>query len=281
MTIAITLKVHDGVVLAADSASTLLQSSPEGVGVINVYNNANKIFNLRKGLPIGAITWGAGNLGVASTSTLAKDLRRRFTDESDEWHLNPETYTIGEVAQHVKEFFFDQHYQEAFAEWPQKPELGFTIAGYSANSPLAEEYQVVIADGDCVGPTALRPPDDTGLTWNGNPEAITRLMFGVSTFTPQVLTTMGLGEQAQAITDALSQQQVAPLVQAAMPIEDAADLAEFLVHATVRFVRFLPGADTVGGPIEIAAITKHEHFKWIKRKHYYSRELNPERNADD
>jgi 20S proteasome alpha/beta subunit len=42
MTIAVSLKVNDGVVLAADSATTLIGQSPDGsVGVVNVYNNAN------------------------------------------------------------------------------------------------------------------------------------------------------------------------------------------------------------------------------------------------
>jgi hypothetical protein len=27
---------------------------------------------------------------------------------------------------------------------------------------------------------------------------------------------------------------------------------------------------------KIAAITKHEGFKWVKRKHYYNRAINPE-----
>ncbi len=67
-----------------------------------------------------------------------------------------------------------------------------------------------------------------------------------------------------------------PLVEAPMPIQDAIDLAEFLVHTTVGFTRFKRGAPTVGGPIESAAITKHEGFKWVRRKHYFDRSLNPE-----
>ncbi len=39
--------------------------------------------------------------------------------------------------------------------------------------------------------------------------------------------------------------------------------------------RFTPGAPTVGGPIEIATITKHEDFKWVKRKHYWEEKYNP------
>jgi hypothetical protein len=55
MTIAVALKVQDGIVLAADSASTLFGEGVGGAGpgVVNVYNNADKIVNLGKGLPIG------------------------------------------------------------------------------------------------------------------------------------------------------------------------------------------------------------------------------------
>lgn len=60
-----------------------------------------------------------------------------------------------------------------------------------------------------------------------------------------------------------------------MPIQDAIDLAEFLARLTIEFVRFCPGDATVGGPIEIAAVTKHEGFKWVRRKHYFNAALNP------
>jgi hypothetical protein len=58
--------------LTSDSASTLIDQSNPAMGVLNVYNNANKIFNLRKGLPIGGMTYGMGSIGVSSISTLAK-----------------------------------------------------------------------------------------------------------------------------------------------------------------------------------------------------------------
>jgi hypothetical protein len=40
-------------------------------------------------------------------------------------------------------------------------------------------------------------------------------------------------------------------------------------------VRFLPGADTVGGDTDIAVVTKHEGFKWVRRKHFFNATLNP------
>ena len=45
--------------------------------------------------------------------------------------------------------------------------------------------------------------------------------------------------------------------------------------ASIGFARFRPGANTIGGPIEIAAVSKHEGFKWVKRKHYFDSILNP------
>lgn len=282
MTIAISLKVDDGVILASDSASSLMVRDPQGkTGVGNIYNTANKVFNLRKGLPIGAITWGAGSIGNASISTLIKDLRKRFSGEDpahNDWHIDPDNYTVQEVAVRLKEFIFDELYQPAFASWKDKPVLGFMVVGYSANEKLAEEFKIDIANGTCAGPVLIRQKPDSGVTWSGEPEAINRLMFGVAGQLPNVLVTQ-LGIQpanVQTAIAAIQQACQAPLVMPAMPIQDAIDLAEFFVDLTIKFSKFNMGAPTVGGPIEIAAITKHEGFKWVKRKHYFDAELNPE-----
>jgi hypothetical protein len=48
-----------------------------------------------------------------------------------------------------------------------------------------------------------------------------------------------------------------------------------MVDVTVGFVKFRPGPPTVAEPTDVAAITKHEGFRWVRRKHYYSQELNP------
>src|ERR1700719_4422490 len=52
MTVLVSVKINDGVVMAADSAS----SFESGM----VYQNADKIVNLMEGLPIGAMATGAG-----------------------------------------------------------------------------------------------------------------------------------------------------------------------------------------------------------------------------
>ena len=75
MTIVVTVKINDGIVLASDSATTFADDTGR---VIKIYNNANKLYNLAKGLPIGALTFGCGGIGTASLATISKDLRRRL-----------------------------------------------------------------------------------------------------------------------------------------------------------------------------------------------------------
>jgi len=280
LTIAISIKINDGLVLASDSASTVLGQTPTGqLQAVNVYDNAVKVFNLCKGLPIGVITWGAGSIGHASTATIIKDFRQLLTegDEKHKWRLDRGAFTVEAVAQHLREFVFDELYIPAFQVPQQRPDLGFIIAGYSSRAPMAEEFKVEMRGGNLDGPTRLRSREETGMTWGGNPEAVNRLLAGVSSGLPMVLQNLFKIPPAQLPQVMLTIQQSLqlPLVLPAMPLQDAIDLADFLVDLTIKFSRFMPGAPTVGGPIEIAAISKHEGFRWIKRKYYFDRDLNP------
>lgn len=281
MTIAISIKINDGLVLASDSASTVLGQAPGGqLQAVNVYNNAVKVFNLCKGLPIGAITWGAGSIGQASIGTIIKDLRQIFTngDEQHGWKIDRHDYAIEEIARYLKQFVFDELYTPAFQQTAhQKPDLGFIVAGYSSHAPMADEFKIEMRGGNLDGPTPLRTRDQIGMTWGGNPEAVNRLLAGVSGGLPVVLQNLFKIPSAQLpqVMATIQQNLQLPLVLPAMPLQDAIDLADFLVDLTIKFSRFMPGAPTVGGPIEIAAISKHEGFRWIKRKYYFDRDLNP------
>ena len=81
------------------------------------------------------------------------------------------------------------------------------------------------------------------------------------------------GWSDQDISD-LQRKIYMPLVHSSMPVQDAINLADFLVDVTKRYVSFLPLANVVGGDTDIATVTKYEGFKWIKRKHYYHEHLN-------
>lgn len=57
--------------------------------------------------------------------------------------------------------------------------------------------------------------------------------------------------------------------------EDMANMADSFISLTSLVRRMQPGEETVGGPVDVAVISKGDGFVWIKRKHYFSPELNP------
>ncbi len=279
MSIAVLIGVHDGVVLAADSASTLTFPGQEGL-VGNVYDNANKIFNLVKGQPIGCITFGSGNIGTASIGTLIKDLRKKLTDTPEKMAFNAEQYTMEAVAKILARFLGDECEKLEQAA-KLNTNLGFLLGGYSKPGDFGESWSVEIQRGVPQPPKKLRPDHEVGLSWGGATEVLQRMVTGFSPHLFEVLAAVTQPPQDPAVLASqlgpvLAAQLQAPLVFAPMPIQDVIDLARFFVHSAIMYSRFLPGANIVGGPIEIAAITKHENFKWISRKHYYDQPLNKE-----
>jgi len=273
MTIAICIKVNDGIVLATDSASTLSDKN----GVIKVYENADKLANLYKGLPVGIITWGAGSIGSASTATLIKDFRKRimgFDADPQKWSINKAEYSIHEIANKFKEFIFDDIYKKYYSE-QQDFVQGFLIAGYSAHSDMAEAWKIQIVKDKCFGPERVLDNEKCGINWFGKTEAVVRLVFGIDPMLESVLRKNEIKEEkVQRIMKSVTNSWSTDLISDPMPIQDAVDLGKFLIELTKNYFRFKPGAAIVGGPTEIAAITKHEGFKWITRKLYYDKELN-------
>lgn len=278
MSIAVLIGVHDGLVLAADSASTLMISLPQQGGTMaaNVYDNANKIFNLIKGRPLGCATFGSGSIGNASIGTLIKDFRVKLSvsdPKENELKFDVKNYTMEQVAGLLADFLAKE------CNKLKPPEikaitLGFLVGGYSSGESLGESWSVEIKQGIAGKPTKLREKDQPGASWGGSGEALQRLVLGYSLGLFDVLAkvsqpTKSPKEIMQELGPLLAANLQAPLVFAPMPIQDAVELGRFLVHAAIMFSRFLPGPQIVGGPIEVAAITKHEGFKWISRKHYY------------
>lgn len=56
--------------------------------------------------------------------------------------------------------------------------------------------------------------------------------------------------------------------------EELGAMAESLVNLTKFKRRASEEKETVGGPIDVAVITKGDGFVWVKRKHYFPQELN-------
>lgn len=69
---------------------------------------------------------------------------------------------------------------------------------------------------------------------------------------------------------------IQPVMQAVgvLPKDELAKMAESLVNITSFKRKVTLSVESVGGPIDVAVISKGDGFVWVKRKHYFSPELN-------
>lgn len=80
----------------------------------------------------------------------------------------------------------------------------------------------------------------------------------------------------KGMDDYIDKSYIRPLMDtvAYLDKEDLADMAESLVRMTCLKRHVTAGEETVGGPVDVAIVTKGDGFIWKKRKHYFDPELN-------
>jgi hypothetical protein len=85
-----------------------------------------------------------------------------------------------------------------------------------------------------------------------------------------------LDEFNTALSRYCKERHISPITAAVqvLPKDELAAMAESLVNLTSFKRRISMDAETVGGPVDVAVISKGDGFVWIKRKHYFKPELN-------
>ena len=158
MTICVAVKVHDGVVFAADSAVALMAKSPEGAsGVHNVWKHGLKVFNLYKNTV--AMVAGMGSFGSISISNLAKELHIQLMDS-----VGNASCAVKDVTYKAHQFFHDEY--QKLGPSPQDS-FEFWIGGYG-NQNHAEIWKVHILNGIFQDPTQLCTAEEgSKIIWGG------------------------------------------------------------------------------------------------------------------
>lgn len=84
------------------------------------------------------------------------------------------------------------------------------------------------------------------------------------------------GEALKAKIGASKKEITSPIIEmvALMGKENLAELAESLVNITSLISKFTEASESVGGPVDVAIVTKGDGFIWMKRKHYFDPEIN-------
>ena len=82
----------------------------------------------------------------------------------------------------------------------------------------------------------------------------------------------------QSLLDHSNERHISPILSVVkwLPKDELAAMAENLINLTSFRRKVSMQEETVGGPIDVAVISKGDGFIWIKRKHYFESKTNPQ-----
>jgi len=256
MTIVASVKSRDGLILAADSMTTITVPGPTGPQFFKAYENGRKLFHIRD-LPIGAVTYGLGNIGTRSMEGLVLEGCKQ---------MSADITAVDEVAEALYAYLRSE-YDSAFEglAQEQKPACGFLVGGYSENEAFARLFEFEFPQTD--GPTENLGPEQFGSAWRGVDYPFVRLWRG---FAPALV-------NALASEDGIAEDRIGELVAPleigvayeGMPVQDAVNFATYILDTTIGFSRFAPGVPACGGPLQVAAILPDEGFRWIAKPEFH------------
>lgn len=259
MSIVVSVKVCDAIILGADSTTQLTNRDRDGnIHWVQSFHHARKLFPI-KGLNIGILTYGVGNIGKRSVESYLLDYTAQLQEE------NVREITIQMITERLMEFLA-YHYNEQYSSLPaeQWPTLGIYVAGYSPGSKLAEEYEFVIPQ--LIEVRKVREAGDFGASWRGDGNAFTRIYKGYDPGFVQILKNSGLESEIMKYVQKQMKDLTATIIFDGMPPQDAVNFCKFILNTTVTMAKYTAGPSSCGGPLDIAIITRNRGFGWIDKK---------------
>lgn len=262
MTIVISAKTSEGLVLGADSLVAENITLENGQSFItNTFENAKKLFQLED-YPIGVLVWGMGHIGNRNIGSLIDEFGNRLVG-----FANNESYKLREISQQIFEFIKDRYSASG-----NSGRLGILIGGYSAGEFFPEEYVFELPESTDI--LEIRPKDQNGnptfgVNWYGLADGIIRFHWGYEdNLKSELINKLGqAGVDISVITeiDQLFFKYQYPLNIDIMPIQDVIDYVNYLINIMIGRYRFYRGVALCGGEVDIAVIT-YKGFNWVKTK---------------
>lgn len=257
MTLIVSLRIPDGIVLAGDSLATLLMGQGQIDAALSVTcpecNHAHEIQQtlLIPGVPattfsytqkifpfldkFGVGTFGAGLLAEKSVYFAIRLFEERSQEKKS---FTGVTEVAKEIGEEIHNLLTEQLKREntSVEDFPANQIfLGFQVVGYDDTEPKTVEVLI----GKEV---RLQPLGNLGCTVSGSREIV------------------------QAIWDVYETDPGSQPPYPAFSLQDAIDYAEFLIRTTVAHQRFSQQIPNVGGDIDIALVTPFDGFRWIRQK---------------
>ena len=300
MTAEIAVMNQEAVALAADSAVTIVDGENEEV--TKIFTSANKLFALSQYHPVGIMIYGNTRLGEVPWETVIKLYRDHLGTEGRE---TIEDYTLDFIRfidVQASKFRIDQE----GVRWPRS---GIVIAGFGESEiyPAIVSLEVLGFRGQLMyrqeKPSIAIEGIEALILPYAQKEVVQGFMNGVEpSYKSKLLEIFEiilsrllaetLRETDRDVSRALEYAMVTlhkeldsieweeyaePVLGtiADMPKSELPAVAEALVGLQSLKRKVSEEHETVGGPIDVALISKGDGFIWIKRKHYFDPAINP------
>jgi len=262
MSLGVAIKGTEGVVLAADSRVTLSATAPNRPPLSVNFDNATKLLSFSDGKHkhVGAITYGAAVIGLRTASSFIPEFEQKALAGKED-RLSIKEYAV-ELGQ-----FFKTRWDEAMPKDYPGPQMTFVVAGYDRDAAYGSVFLFEV-------PNSLEPLErnagdkDFGMTWGGQLEIGSRLIHGFDPRLQGILQEkFGLDErEGNGLVEELTNRLQFPIPYEVLPLQDCIDLAIFMVRTTIAAQNLAIGIRGVGGPVDVATITRERGLHFVQRK---------------
>ncbi len=260
MTICVSVRVPDGLVLGTDSMSILIRER----SVVMTYRNARKLTQVGD-LSIGLFVYGDG---VDIGEKFVLDMVREFVEINT--HSTVEDIAVNLSCYIAREYV--REYEKEYTEVFYKPKLGLYLAGYSKGSKQAEEWEIIFPEDPT--PKKVRQNEEFGVVWRGETTPFTRLYRG---YDPDLLQFIKASEMPPQRIKQIEEENEfrTQILFNSMPLQDAVDFAAFVLRTTIGYKEFeiyRKGVPTCGGSLQVAAITPEGGYHWVQESQLHLKE---------
>jgi len=283
MTIAACYVSAEGVVLGADSTSTVYVPGPPGVeGSTHHFDFAQKVFEFGEDSSIGIVTWGLGSLKDTSHRTVIAEVAD--TCNGDPGSISSVEQVARRFAEHFHRIYTtryedvlrqarqlrdkgdertqeeDNDYERIISHLP----AGFCLGGWWPGQRSPAAFEVF------VDPLAEAPPDPKPIPqgvarfW-GCPNLMDRLILGLDYQVFHTILASGKWHgTAEELLDTIDPNRLAQPFD--LPIREAIDWIHASIYTTIKVMKFSHLPPVCGGVVEVAVVTSDRKFRWVSHK---------------
>jgi hypothetical protein len=251
MSLVVSIKTLEGLVLAVDSRMVIAPVDTDGVAQAPAtYDNiTTNLFSFKTPHNfIGVVSYGQPVLGNRAVSGYFAEFNKYLSEQ------RPERLSIYDFASELSQFFTTKW--DAVQGPPLGGQLFFIIAGYDDKETTGHVYSVRIPEN--IEPVELMEGLPFGILPDGEARIIGRIIAGYDITLTDLVN--------QNLTEEKKLELRLPIPYDMLSLRAAVDLATVLIRATIDLQNLAIMPHTCGGPIDVCTITNVDGLSYVQRK---------------